>query len=116
MKTIDIARIAHSANKSYCECLGDDSQLDWVLAPNWQKESVINGVEFRLKNRNGTAEENHNNWLKLKREQGWKYGVKKNIDKKEHPCFIPYDSLPELQKVKDVLFINIVDCLKEFLE
>jgi len=115
MKIEDIARIAHNANKSYCESLGDDSQLDWVLAPDWLRKSTIKGVEFRLKNIHGTAEENHQNWVKDKIQDGWKYGKIRDIERKEHPNLTSWDNLPEFQKIKDVLFISIVDCLKEFI-
>lgn len=110
-----IASICHAANRQYCESLGDSSQNDWKLSPPWQIEASIAGVKFRLKNIHGTPEEQHNAWLKDKREAGWKYGLVKDIEKKEHPCFLPYSQLPELQKVKDVIFISIVDGLKEFL-
>jgi len=116
MKIEQIAQICHEANKAYCESLGDTSQFSWIISPPWQQESSIAGVKFRLKNVHGTPQEQHENWLKQKRDEGWKYGIIKNPDKKEHPCFTNWDSLPELQKVKDVLFISIVDCLKEFLE
>jgi len=115
MKIEDIARICHEANKAYCESLGDFSQFSWLQSPDWQKNSSIAGVKFRLNNIHGTPEEQHQAWLVQKRETGWKYGPVKDVDKKEHPCFLPYNNLPELQKVKDVLFISIVDCLKEFL-
>ena len=116
MKIENIARICHEANRAYCKSLGDNSHLSWENSPEWMRESSINGVKFRLNNRNGTAEEQHQSWLKEKREAGWKHGLVKDVEKKEHPCFTSYDNLPELQRVKDVLFINIVDCLKEFLE
>ncbi|HEX9232441.1 MAG TPA: RyR domain-containing protein [Blattabacteriaceae bacterium] len=116
MKIEDIARIAHEANKAYCESLGDFSQFLWSQSPDWQKDYVIAGVKFRLKNTHGTAEENHSEWLKIRLQAGWKYSSIKNVEKKEHPNMVPYDRLPELQRVKDVLFISIVDGLKEFLE
>lgn len=116
MKIEDIAIICHEANKAYCESLGDDSQYNWTLAPKWQHEATIEGVKFRLKNRNGTSEEQHQDWLRIKKEDGWSYGIVKDVDKKQHPRFLSWDNLPEFQKVKDVLFISIVDGLKEFLE
>lgn len=50
----------------------------------------------------------HDSWLKEKREQGWKYGPVKDADKKEHPCFVPYDELPVEQRTKDYIFSAIV--------
>lgn len=43
----------------------------------------------------------HGTWAKNRVDQGWKYGSKRDDDKKLHPCLIPYDQLPELEKVYD---------------
>ena len=45
-----IAKVCHEANRAYCEALGDYSQTTWEKAPDWQKESAINGVQFHLDN------------------------------------------------------------------
>jgi len=50
--------------------------------------------------------------LKEKEEAGWKYGEVKDPDKKEHPCFVSYEELPEQQKVKDALFVGVVRAMK----
>lgn len=112
MNAVDIAKIAHQANKAYCETIGDYSQPDWENAPEWQKSSAINGVEFHLNN-DTTPEQSHENWLKVKEAEGWKYGEVKDVDKKEHPCFRPYNELPAEQRVKDSIFSNIVKAFKE---
>lgn len=103
-----IARTCHEVNKTYCESLGDDSQVNWDEAPDWQKESVINGVKFHLGNPRATPSDSHENWMKEKLEAGWKYGEIKDVDKKEHPCLVPYEELPKEQQVKDALFISVV--------
>lgn len=106
-----IARAAHSANRGYCQSLGDFSQATWDEAPEWQKESARNGVRFHLAN-TATPEESHASWLKQKREEGWTYGPVKDADKKEHPCCVEYDQLPEDQKAKDFIFRAVVDGFK----
>ncbi len=103
-----IARLCHEANKSYCESIGDTSQVSWEFAPEWQKESARKGVEYHIKNPDSTASDSHNSWLKEKEETGWKYGPVKDENKKEHPCFVPYEKLPEKEKTKDYIFCNIV--------
>ena len=107
-----IARICHTANHEYCKTIGDLSQAPWRVAPQWQRDSAIKGVEFHL----GKLEagetpspfESHERWLKEKRLAGWKYGEVKDTDKKEHPCFVPYGGLPTEQRLKDFLFAAIV--------
>ncbi len=104
-----IAKICHEANKAYCESLGDTSQVHWDEAPDNIKQSAINGVEAIL---NGTVtqpSDSHNNWLEFKKNDGWKYGPVKDAEKKEHPCFVPYEKLPEDQKLKDALFWNVAN-------
>lgn len=113
MLTKDIVRLAHEVNRAYCQALGDNSQMPWDDAPDWQKESAINGVNFHMKNPNANPEESHANWLKEKFEQGWTYSEVKDAEKKTHPCCLPYDELPVEQKAKDYIFRAIVrTCLE----
>jgi len=110
MDTVQIAKICHQANKAYCEALGDTSQPEWEDAPDWQCKSAINGVLYHLEHPDSKPSDSHVNWLAEKRETGWEYGPVKDPDKKQHPCFVPYDQLPEDQKAKDLLFLSIVRC------
>lgn len=103
-----IAELCHEANKTYCESIGDNSQPIWKHAPEWQKESAINGVKYHLANPDSKPEDSHNNWMREKEATGWKYGAVKDVDKKEHPCFRPYAELPEQQRRKDEIFIETV--------
>jgi len=111
MDVQSIARVCHEANRAYCQSIGDNSQLTWDDAPDWQKQSVENGVKFHLKNTDAKPSQSHEEWLKEKEVTGWKYGPVKNPETKEHPCFVPYDQLPEEQKKKDTLFIAVVHAL-----
>lgn len=104
----NVAQIAHEINKAYCESIGDYSQPSWDEAPEWQKSSAINGVQFHLENPTAPPSASHDSWLKQKAEEGWKYGPVKDADKKEHPCYVPYDQLPTEQKSKDFLFKQVV--------
>lgn len=113
MKDIEqIAKVCHTVNAAYCESIGDDSQFSWDSAPDWQKESAIKGVEFHLDNPDASPSASHDSWLKAKTEAGWKYGEKKDPEKKEHPCCVPYDELPQEQKSKDYIFKSIVGCFR----
>ena len=107
----EIAKVCHEANRGYCKALGDDSQLPWDEAPQWAKTSAINGVRFHLDNPNAGPSGSHENWLKEKEKEGWKYGAVKDPEKKEHPCFVPYDQLPKEQQAKDYIFTSIVKTL-----
>lgn len=43
----------------------------------------------------------HEVWAKTRMDQGWTYGVERNDAKKKHPCLVPYEQLPEEEKVYD---------------
>jgi len=108
MEVSKIARVCHEVNRSYCEALGDTSQLPWEDAPEWQRESAVNGVQFHIDNSGAPPSASHESWLKEKVDSGWKYGSVKNPDIKEHPCCVPYDLLPVEQRAKDYIFSSIV--------
>lgn len=109
MTTEQVAKICHEVNKAYCEFLGDKSQKSWKDAPDWQRESAIKGVEFHLNNPKAKPSHSHDEWLKEKQATGWKYGPVKDAEKKEHPCFVPYEELPKNQQLKDYLFKAVVE-------
>ncbi len=115
MKIEDIAKAAHEINKAYCESISDYSQKPWDESPEWQKSSVINGVKFHLENPDASPSASHESWMIQKTQEGWKYGKVKDADKKEHPCYLPYDQLPVEQRSKDYLFKQVIHSLKPFL-
>jgi len=108
MIEIDVAKIAHEINRAYCQAIGDDSQVAWADAPTWQKDSALAGVVFQLENPDSPPSASHDSWLKKKEAEGWKYGKVKDPEKKEHPCFVPFDELPKEQQAKDFLFKAVV--------
>ena len=107
----EIAKICHQANKAYCEGIGDNSQLDWDTAPDWQKDSAVNGVKYHMDNPDSTPADSHVSWMKEKVEAGWVFGEVKDPDKKSHPCIVSYEELPIEQRRKDYLFLAIVRSL-----
>ena len=103
-----IARVAHEMNRRWCQLTGDDSQPTWEDAPQWQRDPVVAGVRFHLDNPKAGSSASHESWLAVKRSEGWKYGPVKDVEKKEHPCFVPYSDLPAAQRAKDAVFIAVV--------
>lgn len=47
------------------------------------------------------AENVHDVWAKNRINEGWKYGEKRDDIKKETPCLVPYEELPEIEKDYD---------------
>ncbi len=107
-----IAKVCHNANRAYCQTLGDYSQDPWEAAPEWQRATVRNGVEFHMDGKETSPQASHENWMRVKLEEGWVYGPVKDAELKTHPCMVAYDQLPEEQRKKDSLFKAIVDTLK----
>lgn len=102
------AHAAHEANRAYCKSLGDNSQVEWDQAPEWQKVSARQGVLNIFNNPAMTSEQSHQGWLDHKIAGGWKYGPVKDAEKKEHPCIVEYAQLPHEQQAKDRLFTEVV--------
>lgn len=104
----DIARIALETNRAYCRTLGDHSQLTWDAAAAEIRESAISGVQAVLEHPEITPEMLHKKWCDFKLGAGWVYGAKKDERAKTHPCLVPYNELPDMQRVKDKLFRAVV--------
>ena len=111
--TEDIARITHELNRRWCQLTGDDSQPPWDGAPDWQRESAIAGVEFLRDNPDAPPSASHDSWLAQKVADGWRYGPTKDPARKEHPCMVPYEQLPAMQRAKDTFFVAAVRALLE---
>jgi ryanodine receptor 2 len=43
----------------------------------------------------------HEVWAQSRIEQGWVYGEERSDALKQHPCLIPYEELPEVEKAYD---------------
>ena len=106
-----IAMVSHEANGVWSENHGDDSQPLWEDAPDWQKESAIQGVAGIRSGRIRVPHESHKSWLAQKESDGWVYGEVKDAEAKTHPCMVPYDDLPLEQRAKDTIFFGIVNLL-----
>lgn len=111
-----VAEACHESNRAYCELLGDNSQVPWHVAPQWQKQSAIDGVKFHLEHPEAKPCDSHENWMKAKLDAGWKYGPQKDVEKKEHPCMIPADQLPASSRIKDIIFLCTVRAASRILE
>ena len=43
----------------------------------------------------------HEVWAQSRMEQGWTYGADRSNVLKQHPCLVPYEELPEVEKAYD---------------
>jgi hypothetical protein len=109
------AALSHEANRLYCLSIGDSSQPHWEDAPDWQKKSALLGVTYRITAQDWTPDRSHASWMDEKVHDGWTYGDVKDPIKKTHPCMVPYEQLPEAQRVKDSIFGIVVWALYQSL-
>jgi RyR domain-containing protein len=47
------------------------------------------------------ARNTHDTWARQRLADGWRYGPARDDARKETPCLVPYDRLPESEKVYD---------------
>ena len=47
------------------------------------------------------AQNTHEVWAQERMAQGWRFGRERNDAGKEHPSLVPYEHLPEAEKVYD---------------
>lgn len=105
---------AHECNRAFCVSIGDNTQVPWEWAESWQKESAINSVKGVI---NGSSPEQlHIDWCSQKYVGGWNYGPVKDPAKKQHPCLVPYNDLPQEQQAKDDVFVAVVKAVLEALK
>lgn len=57
-------------------------------------EDILGLTELLAKNA-------HENWAALRISEGWQYGERRNDAKKQHPCLVPYEELPDSEKEYD---------------
>ena len=43
----------------------------------------------------------HDVWAQERLRVGWTYGPRRDDDKRQHPCLVPYEQLPESEKQFD---------------
>lgn len=43
----------------------------------------------------------HEVWAQSRMTQGWTYGEERSDNLKHHPCLIPYEDLPDVEKTYD---------------
>lgn len=112
----EIARVAYETNRAYCQSLGDNSQVAWEDAPQWQIDSFVTGVKLHINNPDASASASHESWMSEKLATGWKFGSVKDPEAKTHPCIVAFEELPVEQQAKDYIFRGVVHALTKYVE
>lgn len=101
-----IAKIVYAAVAEYSRSLGH-FHSNWDELSESLKESFVDGIAFVKANPHAADYEAHNRWYSNKIENGWKFGIVKDVEKKEHPCLVDFHELPETMKYKDRFLLTI---------
>ena len=115
MHAAQIARVVHEANRALQIEQADPTipvSTSWDDLDQETRDSAIQGV-YGVRDDGNTPEQSHEGWMRFKIDNGWIFGPVKDEAKKEHPLLVPYDELPESQRVKDHLFVAIVKTLAD---
>ena len=76
-----------------------ENKLDYIPEP--MDLSLVDLPESLIQLSERIAENVHEVWAKARIDEGWTYGEKRDDIHKKHPCLVPYDELPEEEKVYD---------------
>lgn len=106
-----LARLIHENNRVIQVANGEEVGPDWINAPQEDIDGTVKGIQLAAQG--ATPEMLHNSWMKDKEAAGWHYGVFKSAEDLTHPCMVPYNDLPVMQRLKDVIFFNTV---RQFME
>ncbi|MDE7154122.1 MAG: Ryanodine receptor Ryr [Muribaculaceae bacterium] len=69
--------------------------------PSPENTSDINLPEELSSLIEAMAKNVHEVWAKNRIAEGWTYGEKRDDENKKHPCLIPYEMLPDIEKEYD---------------
>ncbi|MEO1321835.1 MAG: RyR domain-containing protein [Pseudomonadota bacterium] len=106
-----IARVVHSAIRTWSTAHGQPDLPDWKMAPDWMKESTFASIRFVLENPEADAGAQHVQWMEQRQAQGWRYGPVRDEEEMTHPMLVPFEQLPIMEQKKDDLVTAIVKAL-----
>ncbi len=110
-----IARLCHSANRAYCDIIGDPVAPAWDDLDEDTRQGSMAAVRLAgaAPDSGRTNEALHEAWVTERKLAGWKYGKELDRERKIHPNLVPFDELPVFQRRKDNLFRHIVKAMIE---
>jgi len=76
-------------------------EKDTLYIPHPLETSMVEVPDCLLELSEELAKNTHEIWARQRFAEGWKYCAKRNDERKEHPCLVPYEELPENEKEYD---------------
>jgi hypothetical protein len=95
-----IAYAIHVMNGVLQQIHGEEPlQPDWLRAPDAMKmrvRALVRGYRAGI-----APSEAHTRWTQMMAADGWRYGPRKDPAAHLHPNLVPYEDLPQSQRIKD---------------
>lgn len=82
--------------------------MDMTYTPNPLNTSGIHLSESINEIIELLAKNTHDNWAAKRISEGWRYGSRRDEIRKEHPCLVEYEELPESEKELDRIAVREV--------
>jgi len=99
-----VARVTHAANSALQNIQGDPMpSTTWDAERNEVRSAKIAGVAA-VRREGKFPRDLHAMWMDHMAGLGWVYGPEKDLERKTHPCMVPYQDLPVSQRHKDIVF------------
>lgn len=107
---VKIAQECHRLNNELMLTNGEiQNAADWSELDSHTKFMNLKSVKKILDNPDITAKDIHDEWMKNKMLDGWTYGEVKDANLKTHPLIIDFELLNDVDKMKDQIFIDVVN-------
>lgn len=103
-----VAAMAYDANRRFSALNGEFTLPAWADAKESTRAAMTGAVDWVVANPDATPADQHARWMQSRIDDGWKYGPVVDLENKIHPNLVPFEELPENQRVKDVLFRAVV--------
>ena len=125
----DVLRIYDPAMDGCCDYTIDDFEKAWAYSKHYLVRASSEGMEYiphpidvsdvdlddqLMELSESIAENAHEIWADARRAEGWRFGVKRDDAKREHPDMVPYNELPEGEKYYDrAMALNTIRLVKK---
>lgn len=102
-----LARICYDAVRAYSRTIGEP-YVRWDDARPWDQESFADAVVYLLDAPKAEVVDLHGHWLAARMQRGWRHGPDRDVEHRLHPALLPWDDVPERERLKFELVHAIV--------
>lgn len=111
MNHVSLARVCYDAVRAYGRTTGD-IYLRWNDAPESVRASFAGAVAYLLETPSADLRDMHGHWLAARMQDGWQYGPERDEKRRLHPGMVPWEDVPERERLKFELIFRIVDVFR----